>query len=169
MSNTKLGLQGPRRPPIRFDENNREVGDPGEARRWQDLGGYWADEQAVGIDGIAKRSLALGVLAPLLRFCKPNRFMVRELVADNCDLSDHDAKGIAAILQAPPTTDEQEKCVLEVLSLRNNWITNIGANALKKAVKYNKNICEIRLEGNRDISDFDILRTLEKRLAANRN
>jgi hypothetical protein len=167
LSNTKLGLQGPRKPPVRFDENNKEIDPPAAARTVEELAGYWVDERSAGVSGIAKRSLALAIVMPLLHISRPERFQIKELVADNCDLNDGDAQGIAAVLRMV-SENNKSPSYLEVLSLRNNLITNAGADALKKAVKYNRTICELRLDGNRDISDFDILRTMEKRLAENR-
>ena len=166
LSNTRLGLQGRRRPPVRFDEHNKEVNPPPPARTPVELGDYWVDESSVGIDGIAKRSLALALIMPMLHIPRPAQYLIKDLIADNCDLTDADCIGLAAVMRM--TYDSRICCALERLSLRNNKITNVGANALKKAVKYCKTICEIRLEGNSDISDFDILRTMEDRLAENR-
>ena len=86
---------------------------------------------------------------------------------DECEVFDADAAYIAVLLKSPA-------CTITQLTLAKNWISPLGADALKKAVKYNTRLRVLDLTGNEWMSlpDFDppgdqILRVIAERLNNN--
>ncbi|KAH9599780.1 Leucine-rich repeat [Trypanosoma melophagium] len=116
--------------------------------------------------GTAHCSLAFAYTAPLLWTPGGSHFNVTELTCQHCFLGDHDAKALAFILRKRQT--QGNVCVLERIDLSFNKITNIGAEALKKAVKYNKHVKTLNLTGNEGIIDLRILHLIQKRLQRNK-
>lgn len=87
------------------------------------------------------------------------------LIADKCQLHDYDADHLARCIREPG-------CTLEKVSIKNNIITEEGADRLKKAIKYNSRIMYVELAGNPctqkpNEKTKQILNQLNERLAAN--
>lgn len=91
---------------------------------------------------------------------------ISSLIADNCDLHDFDADFISDAIREPT-------CSLERISVKNNIVTEKGAERFKKAVKYNNRIVQIELNGNpctqkQSEKTKQIFVQMEERLAVNR-
>ncbi|EKG07162.1 hypothetical protein TCSYLVIO_001710 [Trypanosoma cruzi] len=115
---------------------------------------------------MALRSLALAYVAPLLWMPGFGRFQVVELSCHHCCLGDQDAKALAFILRKRCSSGYV--CLLETIDLSFNNITDDGADALKKAIKYNKRIRNLLLAGNEGIRKTQILVSINKRLKRNK-
>ncbi|ORC88604.1 uncharacterized protein TM35_000162420 [Trypanosoma theileri] len=111
-------------------------------------------------------SLAFAYISPLLWILGETRFNITELTCQHCCLGDHDAKALAFILRKRHS--RRNVCVLERIDFSLNNITNVGAEALKKAVKYNKHVKTLNLIGNEGITDIRILEVIKKRLERNK-
>jgi hypothetical protein len=155
--------------------------------------GYWPDEQValrkqrivgstmsfdevlhtqVVLNAVAERSLSLGYLAPLLFLRGGSRCRITSLTARRCDLNDSDAIGIATILRCPSlnaVNGTNYECHLTHIDLSDNAITDEGADALKKAIKYNSVIVELVLRENPIRNEKEVLNVIKRRLRNNRN
>ncbi len=126
-------------------------------------------------NGKAVQQFQVAAAGPLMKKFLPLCFTrddcawlnITVLIADNCDLHDFDADLIGDAIREP-------SCALERISLRNNVITEKGADRLKKAVKYNSRILHVELGGNAALQKpasektRQILAQLEERLELNR-
>ncbi|CUG94464.1 Hypothetical protein, putative [Bodo saltans] len=155
--------------------------------------GFWPDEQVVlreqrllgsnmSFDGalhrqvvlnaVAERSLVLGYLAPLLFLRGGSRCRITTLIAQRCDLNDSDAIGLATILRCPSLNEQNAtnyECHLTHVDLSENSITDEGATALKKAIKYNLVITELLLRENPIRNEKGVLNDIKRRLRNNKN
>ncbi|RNF09276.1 uncharacterized protein Tco025E_07046 [Trypanosoma conorhini] len=113
----------------------------------------------------ALRSRALAYAAPLLWVPGCGRFQVTRLVCHHCCLGDPDAEALAFILRKRRAAGYV--CFLEYVDLSFNNITDDGAAALKKAIKYNKRIQKLFLLGNEGLQKMEILESIQRRLKRN--
>ncbi|ESL10890.1 hypothetical protein TRSC58_01369 [Trypanosoma rangeli SC58] len=114
---------------------------------------------------MALRSLALAYVTPLLCMPGGGRFQVTQLICHHCCLGDQDAKALACILRKRRAL--HHVCYLEYIDLSFNNITDDGAEALKKAIKYNKCIQRLFLLGNEGVQKMGILESIQRRLKRN--
>jgi hypothetical protein len=160
ISYTKLGLVGPF-VPTSFDADGRPTRDSKEPQATL----FWPDASECGVEDLAQRSLALTYAAPACFLRRPSSFQVRRLTARHCDLTDFDAFALAGVLRRKTSPDHL--CTLEQIDLAFNYITDYGADALKKAVKYNTYVKTIVLEGNPITNHDGVLDELKRRLENN--
>lgn len=184
--NTVMGKM--RRKRAKHDEDDEEDDDglsPGDVGFWPDeqvalrklriVGESMSIDEAVQtqliLNSVAERSLTLGYIAPLLFMKGGSLFRITTLIAKQCDLHDADAIGLAAILRAPFKNEDNGtnfECPLTHLDLSQNSITNDGAVALKKSIKYNTDIRMIILSENPITNEDGVLNDIKRRLRNNK-
>ena len=71
-------------------------------------------------------------------------YVIEDLILESCRLTDDDASYLATLLR----NDEGNLTTLRRLSLQGNLISTIGADKLKKAVKYNAHVTVVNLSDN---------------------
>ncbi|KAK7200703.1 Leucine Rich repeat [Novymonas esmeraldas] len=192
LSHTQLGYVGPSGPPLHFDGNGAPTTPPPGAVATR----FYPDEH-VRRDlsspevkrAVAQRSLALTYVAPLLFIPGMRFYRVRELVCTHCGLTDADAHALALIIRvgdghrssrrgpaafvrrrhSEPAACQSDCCVLEVLDISFNRITDAGMMELKRAIPHNTHLHTIALAGN-DLRDPQkVLDDIERRLKRNRD
>ncbi|RNF10636.1 hypothetical protein TraAM80_01452 [Trypanosoma rangeli] len=166
LNHTVLGAVGLHEPLFHFDAH----GDPilrhseGFCQFPDERHGRHKIKQAK-LQEMALRSLALAYVTPLLWMPGGGRFQVTQLICHHCCLGDQDAKVLARILRKRRAL--RHVCYLEHIDLSFNNITDDGAEALKKAIKYNKCIRRLVLLGNEGIQKMGILESIQRRLKRN--
>jgi hypothetical protein len=92
---------------------------------------------------------------------------ITTLHLDGCELFDTDVVALAELLRSPA-------CTLVHVTLRGNWISPTGGDALKKVIKYNAKLRTVDITGNEwmalpdfDPSGADVLRIIRERLDNN--
>ncbi|KEG09292.1 hypothetical protein DQ04_05471060 [Trypanosoma grayi] len=167
LSHTVLGAVGVDGPPLRFGADDNQHPQPAtNIVFFPDEGRRRGTMKRERLDALALRSLALAYIAPLLWVPGLGHFRIRELVCRHCCLGDRDADALAFILRKRRSAHHM--CVLEHIDLSFNNITDSGADALKKAVKYNRHVKVLCLAGNRGIAKMQTLDIIRERLAKNR-
>lgn len=91
-------------------------------------------------------SLAFALIAPLLSAPGYPSYQITKLTCQYCDLSDHDAQGLAYLLQAKPSS--RHACALKSVDWSYNTLTVVGAEYLKKSLKFNTALTELNLDHN---------------------
>lgn len=165
LSHTALGPVGPQGPSLAFDAEGNPLPNADDLRFFPDERRGWERRNGAEQPNVAVRSLALAYVAPLLWVPGNGHFRVTTLKCHHCHLGDQDAKAIAFILRKRRSSFHLS--VLENIDLSFNNITDDGADALKRAIKYNKHVKVLQLLGNEGIKNLCILETIQKRLQRN--
>jgi hypothetical protein len=146
---------------------------------------------------VSSYSETLRYVIPILRLKMPPLFRVSHFIADYCNFDDGDAERLGQMLRSGLKTDKEEEleeetdallatksleeqtaimrqrmvtdhCYLTHISLKGNLISNAGAVALKKGMKYNPKLLELNLEANPRITDASIIKIIEARCERHR-
>lgn len=159
ISGTLLGLAGACGPSFPVDVDGSPFPDFGNVM-------FFSDKKVQKRKKLTACTFAFACVAPLLWVPGNGRFRVTSFTCRHCCFSDRDAKALAFILRQRMSSFHL--CVLENIDLSFNNITDDGADALKRAIKYNRHVKTLLLLGNNKIRNTNILRKIEDRLQKNK-
>lgn len=167
LSHTSLGTVGAHGPPMVLDSAEKPYAAVQVPRFFPDESLPRSRTSARVKARVAKRSLALCFVAPLLFMPDLLHYAITELVCTHSDLGDEDAHGLAFILSKP--NSKTHLCKLETIDLSFNSITDKGAVYLRNAIRTNRQVTTLNLASNSGITNTrKILESIEKQLFKNR-